>query len=134
MRGWDGARVGVRAVATVGVVLCGLLLGAAASIASATSEPIPLAHWSFDEGTGSTAADSGAHAANLGVSGASWVADGHAGSALHLEHSSVGALATNLHAEDLTVTLWVRGDPDHPPADGAAIVELGGRGGCEAST
>ncbi|HEV8281175.1 MAG TPA: LamG-like jellyroll fold domain-containing protein [Candidatus Limnocylindrales bacterium] len=124
----------VRAVAAVGVMLSGLLLSAAASIAGATSEPVPLAHWSFDEGTGSTAADSGVHGANLGLSGASWVADGHAGSALHLEDSSVGGLATNLHVENLTVTLWVRGDPDHPPADGAAIVELGGRGGCEAST
>jgi hypothetical protein len=88
----------------------------------------------MDEGAGPTAADSGPDGSDLTLSGASWVADGHAGSALHFNGTSASADAASLHVTDLTVTAWVRGDPDHRPAEGAAIVELGGRAGCGHAT
>jgi hypothetical protein len=89
----------------------------------------------MDEGAGQVAADDGPNGADLSTIDVAWVSDGQAGSALGFNQGS-GATgpASSLHTADLTVTLWVRGDPAHPPVDGSAIVELGGRAGCGHAT
>jgi hypothetical protein len=103
--------------------------------ARASTDPDPIAQWAMDEGSGSTAADAGSLAADLSMATPVWVADGHTGSALRFTGSNgATASAADLHTTDLTVSLWVRGDPDHRPVDGSVIAELGGRAGCGHAT
>jgi alpha-L-arabinofuranosidase len=84
----------------------------AASVSATTSLPAPASTWSFDEGTGSKAADpAGGDDATLG-SGASWVT-GHVGShAVAFDGTANGAAVAPKPAVDtsksFTVSAWVK--------------------------
>jgi hypothetical protein len=118
-------------IAAVVVAFVGVIAPPTASPARAAAIPTPNAHWSFDEGAGTAAADS-AGDADLALTAASWVSDGAYGSGLHLDGSTSQAdgSASGLHPGPLTIALWVRADLAHPPVDGAAILEMGGRAAC----
>jgi hypothetical protein len=98
------------------IVLVLASLGWCATPASATSNVV--AHWSFDEGSGQLAADSGPNAANgrLGASGGADTADptwigGHAGgSALSFDGDQFVAVADSaaLETQHVAVDVWVR--------------------------
>lgn len=130
---WHGHRTR-SVVGAVGLLVgVGLLsVGPVAGLA----DPVPIAHWAMDEGSGSTAADSGANGADLAISGASWVADGHSGSALHVDgiDDTLTAPAGAMHTTEVTVALWIRADPAKPPANGSPIIEFGSRAGCGQAT
>jgi Concanavalin A-like lectin/glucanases superfamily len=71
----------------------------------------PVASWRFDEGTGTTAADSsGTHPATLS-GGAGWTRDGRVGGALHLAGSTGYAATTGPVVDtgkEFTVSAWLR--------------------------
>ncbi|HYI23240.1 MAG TPA: LamG-like jellyroll fold domain-containing protein [Candidatus Limnocylindrales bacterium] len=87
-----------------------------------------MASWPFNEGAGLTAFDA---VGNLDgtISGASWIDDGYNADALHFDGNDRVTIADNavLRSPQLTVRLWVRGDPGSPPADGQVIFEKGDR-------
>jgi hypothetical protein len=83
----------------------------AASVTTTTSVPKPSSAWSFDEGTGTSAADSaGTDTATLG-SGASWITGAVGSHAVSLDGSPNGAVVAPTPAVDtsksFTVSAWV---------------------------
>jgi Bacterial Ig-like domain (group 3)/Concanavalin A-like lectin/glucanases superfamily/FlgD Ig-like domain len=86
----------------------------------------------MDDGTGSSAANTVGGGPALALSHTTWAPSGQSGSALSFNGTNATAVApaSLLHPADLTVTGWVRGDPADRPADGAVIVESGGRAAC----
>ncbi len=86
------------------------------------------ARWSFDEGSGQVARD-GVGSLDGGVTGAARITDGVSGGALRFDGGDRVTIPDNpvLRSPDISVSVWVRGDPDHPPADGAVILEKGGK-------
>jgi alpha-L-arabinofuranosidase len=102
----------VAALAAGALVACGVIAAVPAS-AGAAGGPAPVAHWAFDEGTGTTAADStGAHPAAL-LGGAGWTAGIRGPSALQTNGTSAyadgGAPPIDV-AHSFTVSAWVRLD------------------------
>jgi hypothetical protein len=68
-----------------------------------------VAHWTFDEASGSLAADSSGHGYDGAVTGATWVS-GHFNGALHFEQESdlVAVPSFPQATTDWTVALWAR--------------------------
>jgi hypothetical protein len=89
------------------------LMGAAMLVTSAPASAVtgPVAHWRFDEGTGSTAADASGNG-NLGnvEGGATWIAGKRNGALLF--DGSTGAVrvpsSSSLEPQAVTVSAWVR--------------------------
>ena len=100
-----------------------VLIGAAAAFAGSP----PVAAWSLNEDTGSVAHDSvAALNGTLSATGVNWISDGTSGSALRFSGGRVTiADSTALRQPTMAVRLWVRGDPDTPPANGQVILEKG---------
>jgi len=97
----------------------------APAVASAIANPA--ASWNFDEPSGQVAVD-GVGSLDGGVTGATRIADGVSGGALRFDGGDRVTIPDNpvLRTADISVSLWVRGDPDAPPADGSVILERGG--------
>lgn len=121
LEGAQDVAVGARAMAVGVIAFLALVL---LTPASATSGPS--AHWSFDEGSGSTAAD-GVGNLDGSIDGATWIADGATGSALRFDGNDRVTIADDavLRTPELGVRLWIRGDPASPPATGQVILEKG---------
>lgn len=113
--------------------LCAVLFGPSAS--STTNNPSPLAHWAFDEQTGTTTADSTPSMHTLTLAGASRVS-GKSGLALSLDGVNDYAFATDaqsggtasrgldMGARDWTVTAWVK-----TTSSGMVVTKMGFIGG-----
>ena len=90
----------------------------------------PAAHWSLDEGGGSSASDIIGSADGSLAGDAGWTAVGAAGSASALDLTAGGHIeiadGSVLRPNDLTLTAWVRSDA--PPQDGTVIFEKGAFG------
>lgn len=68
-----------------------------------------VAHWTFDDGTGTTARDHSGNNREGQLSGGTWVADGRFGGALHLEAGDYMSAADFPNAtSSWTVSMWVR--------------------------
>jgi len=107
----------VAVVGLAGLAWAGIAAGAA---------PGPDAAWSFDEGSGSTITDSiGSLDGTIG--GATRIVGGVSGGALRFDGGSPARIPTDpvIEAGTITVRVWVRGDPDAPPADGGVILADG---------
>jgi hypothetical protein len=106
-----------------------ILLGAPVpSSTTAATLPAPVAHWAFDEASGSTLVDqsgSGRHGSFSGQ--VTRVDDGVYDRALRFHSSSTSATAdgTGFDLTSLTVSIWVRSD--EVPTSGAVLFEKGGR-------
>ncbi len=87
---------------------------------------VPTARWAFDEASG-TVADDAIGSMNGTIAGATSVADGHVGRAFHFDGSDRVTIpdAAAQRGLQVTVDLWLRGDPDTPPEDGEVIVDKG---------
>lgn len=119
--------VGIRTLCAAAVALVAIAtLLAPRSLAAVDGAPV--AHWTFDDGAGGIASESIADL-DGSIVGASWIADGQAGSALRFEGDDAVAIAADARwsTPRLAVSLWVRGDQASPPPDGAIILELGDR-------
>ena len=71
--------------------------------------PTPIAEWKFDEGSGSTAADSSGHGNTLTAVGNPWTASGKTGAGLNPTMANYFTRTTGLGSDRLdewTVTLW----------------------------
>lgn len=73
----------------------------------------PLAHWSFDEGSGTVAHDSiNSYNGNLSATGAAFVSGGVSGGAMSLNKSQGGLVnmgnVLNLAGTDYTISAWVK--------------------------
>ena len=102
----------VAALAAGALAACGLIAAVPAP-AGAAGGPGPAAHWAFDEGSGTTAADSaGAHPATL-LGGAGWTAGIRGASALATNGTSAyadaGAAPVDV-THSFSVSAWVRLD------------------------
>ncbi len=100
------------AIAAAALAACGLIAAVPAS-AGAAGGPAPVAHWAFDEGSGTTAADSAdGHDATL-LGGAGWTAGIRGPFALQTNGSSAyadaGAPPVDV-THSFTVSAWVRLD------------------------
>ncbi|HUS73131.1 MAG TPA: LamG-like jellyroll fold domain-containing protein [Sedimentisphaerales bacterium] len=74
-------------------------------------------HWMFDEGSGTTAADSSGNNNHGTITGAEWVA-GQVGGALKFngaEYVEVPPAAWSSVEKQVTIAFWVYGDPDAQP-------------------
>ena len=109
-------------VAGVGV---SVLLWAGMVVAAA---PGPDAVWSFDEGSGSTIADS-IGSVDGTIEGATRIVDGVSGGALQFDGASDARIPTDpvIEAGTISVRVWVRSNPDTPPDDGQVILADGAR-------
>ena len=86
----------------------------------------PVAAWSFSEGSGADTADSAGGLTGHLSGSVSWISDGVAGHALHFSGGRVTvADSPVLRSATFGARLWVRGDPNSPPADGQVIMEKG---------
>lgn len=114
-----------RALAAAGGGALLLLSALLATVAAASG---PVASWPFNEGSGVTAFDA---VGNLDgtIAGPSWIDDGYNGDALHFDGNDRVTVADSaiLRSPQMTIRLWVRGDPESPPADGQVILEKGDR-------
>jgi hypothetical protein len=82
------------AIAAAALAACGLIAAVPAT-AGAAGGPVPVAHWAFDEGSGTTAADSAdGHTATL-VGGAGWTGGIRGPSALQTNGTTAFADAPN---------------------------------------
>jgi hypothetical protein len=107
-----------------------ILLGAPvpSPTAAATTLPSPVAHWAFDETSGSTLIDQSGHGRDGSFSGqVTRIDDGVFGRALrlHSTSTSVTAAAVGLSETYPTVSFWVRADD--VPTSGAVLFEKGAR-------
>jgi hypothetical protein len=105
-----------------------LIVPAPRSTAAETTLPAPVAHWAFDEASGSTLLDQSGSGRDGSFSGqVTRVDDGVYGQALRFHSSSTSATAeaAGLDATSLTVSIWVRSDD--VPASGAVLFEKGAR-------
>ena len=84
-----------------------------------------LAHWSFDEGTGSTVADSSGHGHDGGLSGTtwSWLPEGRFGAALHLQQGDCVTVDDFPDATPgWTVAVWVRFATQSPAVGEVTVI------------
>ena len=93
----------------------------------------PVARWSFDEGSGNTAADAVGTADGTRGGGAAWLTSGVPQGTAALSLDGVDdrvdvAPAPVLEPATLTISAWVRGHAGTPPAAGSVIVEKGAFG------
>jgi hypothetical protein len=104
-----GARVGVRHIASLVLVLCALAL----QTGRVASQANLVAAWSFNEGTGSTSDDRSANDHTATLSGATWTT-GRYGSGLAFDGVDDVVAVTDANPLDLstavTIMAWVRPD------------------------
>lgn len=68
-----------------------------------------VAHWTFDDGSGTTVADHGASGHNGTLAGGSWLRDGEFGGALRLEYGDTVTVSSFPQAtQSWTVSFWTR--------------------------
>ena len=94
------------------------------------TDPAPVAEWALDDGSGTIATDAIGDADGTVAGDASWITEGAAQGSGALTFDGVDdavdvATATALEPGALTVTVWVRGDPEDAPADAAVILQKG---------
>jgi hypothetical protein len=112
----------------IGIAGQALLVTALVGPAMAVVDGSPIAQWSFDDASGTTASDA-IGSLDGGVSGATWIADGFAGHGLRFDgiDDVVTIPADPAFATPrLAVSLWIRSH-NAPPADGSIVLERGDR-------
>ena len=90
----------------------------------------PVAQWKLDDGANTTADDFIGTANGTVAGGATWITSGAAvgTGALHLDGTNdfvTVPSSSAIEPTEATITVWVRGDPAHPPRNGDVIVEKG---------
>ncbi|MGJ8661294.1 MAG: LamG-like jellyroll fold domain-containing protein [Bacteroidota bacterium] len=87
------------------------------------AEQTLIAEWKFDEGEGTTVADSVSGAYEATRATGDWVADGAYGSAMYFDGTQeglilpAGAFSEVSEANEITISMWVKGDSSQPVAD-----------------
>ena len=124
LRGWGSERSFGRLAA--GASFAVLAIVALAAPMRAVTDPA--AAWSFDEAGGSRVLDA-VGSLDGTVSDATRIADGVAGGAIQFGGDGRVVVPDDpiLSTRDISISLWVRGDPQAPPADGAVIIQKGER-------
>ncbi|HYO95852.1 MAG TPA: LamG domain-containing protein [Polyangiaceae bacterium] len=93
-----------------------------------------VAHWSFDEGSGTAVRDQSGNARDGVLSGGRWESEGRFGGALGLSRGDYITVPSFPHAtESWTVSVWVRFDGPPFPSERSPLLstELPGTGGWE---
>jgi hypothetical protein len=113
------------------VVSVGLVLGLVLTEACEAGDPTLVGHWTFDEGSGTTALDQSDNG-NHGTirAGAEWVV-GQLGGALSFAAGGgvdVPPAALSSIERYVTLAFWAYGDPDLLPAETSAFQVYGGTG------
>lgn len=119
--------VGRALVSAIGAVLVSASLFSPATVRAVSG---PVARWTLDDGSGLNAHDAVGTADGTLSGGATWLTSNAAVGTGALSFDGVNDKVTvpgsaPLEPAELTLTLWVRGDPQSPPATGAVIIEKG---------
>jgi hypothetical protein len=126
------------AASAMAIVAAGMPVGSVVeNVRAADTVPLPVARWTFDEGTGTVAHDAAGNADGTLTGGATWLTSGAAmgSGAIALDGVTGAVVVPNAPSLEpvgsLTISMWVRGTN---VASGALILAKGSSGAtCRAS-
>ena len=126
MRNGSRFRILRAALIVTSVLANGLFVSAGSALAVSA----PAARWALDDGSGTNADDAIGTADGTLSGGATWLTSNAAVGTGAVRFDGANDKVTvpgsaPLEPAELTLTAWVRGDPQNPPATGAAIIEKG---------